>query len=41
MPIEAMRGDDVANLVAARDMGMQHRADVTVKFGRGALDFWP
>src|SRR5580658_5507596 len=39
MPSEAMRGDDVADLVAAGDMGMQNRADVTVKFGRGAVGF--
>ena len=30
MPIEAVRGDDVANLIAARDMGVQDRADVTI-----------
>src|SRR5580700_10022390 len=38
-PAKAMRGDDVTHLVAARNMGVQHRADVAVKFRGAALRF--
>ena len=34
-----MAGDDIAHLVAARDVGVQHRPDIAVQFRRGSLGF--
>src|ERR1700689_3945637 len=36
-PVKAVSRNDIADLVAAGDMGVNHRADVAVEFGRGAL----
>src|SRR5271167_2018044 len=39
MPVETISGDDVADLVTARDVSVQHRADVTMQFGGSAFCF--
>ncbi len=31
-----MRGDDSADLIAAGDVGMDHRADIAAQLGAGA-----
>ncbi len=36
-PGQAVAGDDLAHLVAARDVGVQHGAEVAVKFRPAAL----
>lgn len=36
-----MRGDNGADLIAARDVGVRHFADVAVKLGRAACDRVP
>ena len=38
-PGQAVAGDDLAHLLAPRDMGMQHRADIAVQFRGVALGF--
>ena len=38
-PGQAVAGDDIAHLLAARDMGVQHCADIAMQFRGAAFGF--